>query len=388
MAETVELPNSIHEQLSDIKSELKLKKADFDKLVKLAIKQYEKSKVDPGESVGVVGAQSLGEPGTQLTMRTKWLSGATEMTVTQGLPRLIEIFDARKEPTTPSMNIFLKSSYATSESKVESIAIKILDILLENVIDQINVDLLKMRVEVTLSPEKLSKFNITESKIQDIIKDSFKTAKVTTGKNMVNIKPKSEDIGIRDLYKLKVKLKSLHISGVKGITQVLPVKHGDQWVIKTAGSNLKDVLRLKEVDISNTTCNNMFEVYSVFGIEAARNVIIEEALAVLKNQGIEVDTRHLMLVSDVMTNSGEIRGIGRYGVSGRKASVLARASFEVPLKHLFSAAMHNETDNLKSIVENVMLNQPMPAGTGVVHLLVKQAEKAEKPEKTKKSDKK
>ena len=104
------LPQSVQEQLKEMKEELKLNKKQMLKLNKLAESQYEKSLVDSGEAVGIIAAQSLGEPGTQLTLRTKWLAGATEMTVTQGLPRLIEIFDARREPSTPSMTIYLKST--------------------------------------------------------------------------------------------------------------------------------------------------------------------------------------------------------------------------------------------------------------------------------------
>src|SRR3990172_5868716 len=106
-----ELPRSVQEQIADLKEALKLNKQQTDKLLDIARRQYDKSKVVAGEAVGVVAAQSLGEPGTQLTLRTKWLAGAREMTVTQGLPRLIEIFDARKEPSTPTMTVVLKPSY-------------------------------------------------------------------------------------------------------------------------------------------------------------------------------------------------------------------------------------------------------------------------------------
>ncbi len=367
-------PQSVDEQLKELKETLKLNKAQVEKLRKIAEKQYEKSLIDPGEAVGVVAAQSIGEPGTQLTLRTKWLAGAMEMTVTQGLPRMIEIFDAKREPSTPSMIVYLKPSYATSEKKVEDIAFKILEIKLDDVIKSIDVDLLRMRVEVELNPEILRKYHLTEKKIQKIISEEFKGYKITTGSYKINIKPKGEDVDIKQIYKLKVKLKGIHVGGIDGIKQVLPMKQGDRWIIKTAGSNLKDILRLPEVDIENTTTNNIFEVLSVFGVEAAREVIIEETLNVLNNQGIEVDPRHIMLVSDVMTYEGTIKGIGRYGVSGGKASVLARASFEVPLKHLFHAAVSAEVDNLTSVVENVMINQPIPVGTGIVNLKVKKEE--------------
>lgn len=373
-------PELVEEQLKEMKEILKLTKAQTDTLRKVAERQYAKSLVEPGEAVGVVTAQSLGEPGTQLTLRTKWLSGATEMTVTQGLPRLIEIFDARSKPSTPAMNIYVKQSYATSEEKVAELAIRIREVDVESILQDINVDLEKMRVEVKLDSEKMKKFGIRENKVYETLSDEFKTAKITTGSFFVAVKPKGEEeeIDIKALYKLKVKIKALLVGGVEGITQVLPVKVGNDWVIKTAGSNLRKVLEMNEVDIEKTTTNDIFEVFSVLGVEAARNTIIEETLSVLKNQAISVDVRHIMLVSDVMTSDGMIRGIGRYGVSGEKSSVLARASFEVPLKHLFNAAMGGETDTLQSVVENVMVNQPVPIGTGLVNLKVEKAEKGDK----------
>ena len=376
-----DFPRSIQEQVNELKETLKLTKKDVDKLLKLAEKQYDKAKVEAGEAVGVVAAQSLGEPGTQLTLRTKWLAGAREMSITQGLPRLIEIFDARKEPTTPAMNIFLKPSYATSEQKVEEISLNILEVTLGDITKEMNVDLLKMRIEVNLDKDKIKYYGITEKKVEKAITAAFKTAKITTGSLMIAIKPKEEDMDIKKLYKTKVKLKAAHVSGVEGIVQVLPVKFGDQWTIKTAGSNLRVILSMKEIDMLNTTTNDIFEIFEVLGVEAARTAIIEETVNVLKNQSIETDARHIMLLADLMTADGIIRGIGRYGVSGRKASVFARASFEVPLKHLFNAAMYGELDELSSVIENVMVNQPVPVGTGMVKLKVERAEEEKKKEK-------
>jgi DNA-directed RNA polymerase subunit A" len=390
----MEFPKSIETQLKVLKDDLKLNKQQYEELLKLAEKQYAKARVVPGEAVGVIAAQSLGEPGTQLTMRTKWLAGAREMTVTQGLPRLIEIFDAKREPTTPAMEIYLKPSYATSEQKVEEISLSIVDVKIEDITSEINVDLAKMRVEIYLDKAKLKYYGVTEKQIQNRVKDEFKTAKITTGEMMVGIRPKEDDVDLRKLYKFRVKVKETHVAGIEGIKQVLPVKVGDVWMIKTAGSNLREVLVMKEVDIENTKTNDVFETLTVLGIEAARAIIIEEAMDVLRNQGIEVDPRHLMLLSDAMTNTGSIRGIGRYGISGAKSSVLARASFEVPLRHLFNAAMYGESDEISSVIENVMINQPIPVGTGIVKLKIesdamgKKKTEEEKPEKKeKKKDK-
>jgi DNA-directed RNA polymerase subunit A" len=109
----------------------------------------------------------------------------------------------------------------------------------------------------------------------------------------------------------------------------------------------------------------------VLGIEAARNAIIEEAEKTLQEQGLEVDIRHIMLVADMMTHTGVIRQIGRHGISGEKASVLARAAFEMTTQHLFEASMHGESDRLTGIIENVIAGQPIPLGTGIVELVRK-----------------
>jgi DNA-directed RNA polymerase subunit A" len=170
---------------------------------------------------------------------------------------------------------------------------------------------------------------------------------------------------------MKEKVKSVFVTGIKGIKQVLPVRRKDEFIIITAGSNLKKILDMDFVDSTRTRTNNIHEIGAVLGIEAARQAIIEEVYKVIEAQGLNVDIRHVMLVSDTMCSSGKIRGITRYGVVSEKASVLARASFETPIKHLINASLIGEVDLLNSVVENVMLNQPVPVGTGLPGLVTK-----------------
>jgi DNA-directed RNA polymerase subunit A" len=138
-----------------------------------------------------------------------------------------------------------------------------------------------------------------------------------------------------------------------------------------AGSNLKEVLKMKEVDAKLTVSNNIFEVASVLGIEAARQAIINECVDVLENQGLDVDIRHVMFLADLMTHTGGIRGITRGGISGEKESILARASFETPTKHIVNASLTGGVDKIRSVIENVMINQPVPIGTGLPGLVAK-----------------
>ena len=157
----------------------------------------------------------------------------------------------------------------------------------------------------------------------------------------------------------------------EGIKQVLPVKRENEFIIITAGSNLKEILKMKEVDVTRTISNDIYEITEVLGIEAARQAIINEVFKVIEAQGLNVDIRHIMLVADTMCVTGDIKGITRYGVVSEKASVLARASFETPIKHIINAALIGEVDRLDSVVENVMLNQPIPVGTGLPGLITK-----------------
>ncbi|MEM3402324.1 MAG: hypothetical protein QXH08_03760 [Candidatus Hadarchaeales archaeon] len=146
-------------------------------------------------------------------------------------------------------------------------------------------------------------------------------------------------------------------------------------MLYTEGSNLREILRLPEVDQTRTITNNIYEIEQELGIEAARNAIINEAIKTLEEQGLEVDVRHIMLVADMMTATGTVRQVGRHGVSGEKASVFARASFEITTKHLFDACIHGEVDKLSGIIENVIAGQPIPLGTGSVELVMKGGEK-------------
>ncbi|MBU5557939.1 MAG: DNA-directed RNA polymerase subunit A'', partial [Candidatus Aenigmarchaeota archaeon] len=153
--------------------------------------------------------------------------------------------------------------------------------------------------------------------------------------------------------------------------QVIVNQKETDWVLNTVGSNLAKILTIPGVDATRTTTNNIHEIAKVLGIEAARMAIIEEAMSTMQAGGLEVDVRHVMLVADVMTADGEVRAIGRYGVAGMKGSVLARANFEETIKHLTKAAATAEEDRLESVVENVMINQVVPVGTGMFELIFK-----------------
>ncbi|MBI2673051.1 hypothetical protein HYX19_02215 [Candidatus Woesearchaeota archaeon] len=197
------------------------------------------------------------------------------------------------------------------------------------------------------------------------------------------MKPKEneKELELKEIYKLKEKIKGTYVKGVAGIKQVLPVKQGGEFVILATGSNLKEVMMIKEVDPTRITTNNVFEIAKVLGIDAAREAIMAEALKVIKDQGIDIDIRHVMFIADLMTTSGSIKGITRSGITSDKESVLARASFETPIKHIINASLIGEQDFLNSVIENVIMNQPVPLGTGLPKLIANIKINEEKKEK-------
>jgi len=331
-------------------------------------KEYSDMKIAPGESVGLVAAESIGEPGTQMTLNTKHFSGVAELAVTSGLPRIIEVFDGRKTIKTPSMEIYLKKKYNNAD-EVKKIAGKIKETLLGDLVTEILVNVAESRIEVKLDQDAINTVGIRVITIIKQVQSSFKGVSVKRHEDSLHIKlKKTEELNI--LYKLKENLKKTYVAGVKKVTQVLPVKREEEYVILTAGTNLKQILKLEEVDDTRTISNDIYEIASVFGIEAARQLIINEIMNVIENQGLNIDIRHIMLTADTMTTSGVIKGITRFGIVGEKASVLARASFETPLRHIIEASVTGEVDELNSVIENVMANQEVPVGTGLPGLIV------------------
>jgi DNA-directed RNA polymerase subunit A" len=354
-----------------------LKSRDVDaekkkKFLELVTKKYEGMRVHPGESVGIVSAESIGEPGTQMTLNTFHFAGVAEMNVTVGLPRLIEILDGRKEISTPNMEIYLASPFNKGKD-IKQIANEIKEIKMAELISEISINIADSSLEVTLDKGAMEDLLLDAKTLKQLLvkrlKSNFKSEIVGDNVLLLKLGEKSKDL--KELYRLKETLKGVYIKGVKGITQVLPIKKGEEFVIITAGSNFKAVLKLEFVDAARTITNDIFQIEEVLGIEAARAAIINEAFKVIQEQGLNVDIRHLMLVADTMCVNGRVKGITRYGIIREKTSVLARASFETPLRHIFNAAKIGEEDVLNSVVENVMINQPVPIGTGLPGLITK-----------------
>src|SRR3989304_2342247 len=347
------------EQLKQNLTKTTLSKKNVDKAITSTASQYKRALMEPGEAVGIVAAQSIGEPGTQMTLRTFHYAGVKEQNVTLGLPRLIEIVDARRIPSTPIMTIYLTGEHRKSKEGAVEIARNLIYTSLENLASTIYEDPVREEIVVELNKSMMEDRAVTMDELQE--KLQIENATVKLKENTVQIKPKK----VETLKKMLGKIPGLHVKGVPDIKRVLVTEESGEWVIRTDGSNLSKVLEIPGVDTSRTTTNNVHEIAKTLGVEAARNALVNEAKGVLEDQGLDEDARHVMLVADMMTSTGEVQQIGRHGISGKKASVLARAAFEITVPNIVEAAVKGESDPLAGVTENVIGGQSIPVGTGL-----------------------
>ena len=383
-----EIRHILHQNISNFNLKLKsniesvlmqnkLSKQGIEKVIKKIIDLTERAMVEPGEAVGVVTAQSIGEPGTQMTLRTFHYAGVKERNVTLGLPRLIELVDARKKPITPTMDIYLDEEHRISREKALSVAKEIIHTKVVDVVEKTDIDYSGI-IKLTFSENKLNDRGCILTDIFEILKGSKKKYDTTLDENEKSIVLKmNEEMDAQTLLLLKNKLLNTRIKGVPDIERVTIVKQNEEWVIQTAGSNLSKIIYVEGIDLSRVTTNNVYEIWQTLGIEAARTALVREVTNTLEEQGLEVDIRHIMLVADLMTSKGYLQQIGRHGIAGTKTSVLARAAFEITVPTIAKASMEGQTEALKGVTENVIVGATVPVGTGMVDLYMKVNEQNE-----------
>jgi DNA-directed RNA polymerase subunit A' len=359
----------IIESLEDELKKNKLSKKGVEKVCKRTLELIDKASVEPGEAIGVVTAQSIGEPGTQMTLRTFHFAGVKERNVTLGLPRLIELVDARKKPVTPTMDIYLSKAFSESREKALEIAKDILFTSIADLVERMETDY-TTTLKFVLSKEKMEERGCDIKLVEDMLKTSKKKLEVSAKGTTVTVKsPTATDA--QTLMTLRGKILNTRIKGVPDIERVTVVKQGEEWMIQTAGSNLQKVLNIEGIDPSRTITNNVYEIALTLGMEGARTALIKEITNTLEEQGLEVDMRHIMLVADLMTSKGYLQQIGRHGIAGTKTSVLARAAFEITVPTIAQAALKGEVEALRGVTENVIVGSTIPVGTGMVDLYMK-----------------
>lgn len=365
------LPKSILDDILEISIKTKASKSLVAKILEEAYRAYEDAQVEPGEAVGIIAAQSIGEPGTQMTLRTFHWAGVKERDVTLGLPRLIEIVDARRTPSTPIMTIRLIEDYRYNREKAVKIAQELVYTTFKDIVSKYLLDIDTGNIEFILNVDEMNARGISYDLLSDRLQMKEVELSVVPERGVVIARYRDGRVADEQSLRILVsKILSIHVKGVKGITRIQVAEDKGEWILLADGSNLADVLEVHGVDPSRTETNNFFEICDVLGIEAARSVIINEMMNVFQGigGGLDIDVRHVMLVADMMTRTGKITQIGRHGVAGQKPSPLAKAAFEITVPSIVESAVRGALDELKGVTENIIVGQVTPIGTGFVDI--------------------
>jgi DNA-directed RNA polymerase subunit A' len=376
--------------VTDALNKSNLSKSGVEAVCKKGLSLYDNASVEPGQAVGIVTAQSIGEPGTQMTLRTFHFAGIKERNVTLGLPRLIELVDARKKPVTPTMDVYLEKDIKNNREKAIEVARNVLQtkvkaLISGNVNEGAPTDY-ATNIKLILSENKLKERGCTVEDVKTALESNKKFNMEITGElitlNLTD--PEKIDPSDKTAVAIAIRNKVLNttVKGVPDIERVTLVqkdipdsKEEKEWVIQTTGSNIAKVFEVEGIDKRNVRTNNVFEIAGTLGIEAARNALINELQHTLGDQGLEVDNRYIMLVSDLMCSRGYMQQIGRHGIAGTKDSVLARAAFEITVPTIAHAALQGQVEALKGITENVIVGSQIPIGSGTVDLYMQVSKK-------------
>ncbi len=329
-----------------------------------------KGEISYGEPVGVVTAQSIGERSTQMVLRTFHSAGITSQVVSAGLPRLIEILDARKKPKHPTMTITFDKGVASDYESVKEIKKKIEEVRVGSLVGSFEENLKAGTMVLNMDREAMTEHSMTVKKIMDIISARFPDVELSNEGEKISVRYKKKK-DIKSVRTAFVNIRGEIVSGVEGIEKAVVNSEGNAFYISTSGSNLSGVLEVDGVKEENVYTNDVFGIFNVLGVEAARTAILNEMMQVFAIEDTKINVKHAMLIADAMTHGGTVKSIGRHGLAGDKESVFARAAYEETIKHFVNAAFFSETDRLRGVAENIIIGRQISVGTGRVKLMIK-----------------
>ena len=344
-------------------------------MAKIAESKYS---VQPGEPVGVIAAQSVGEPGTQMVLRTFHFAGMAASIATSGLPRIIELLDAKKRPSTPILRIYLSEANKKNFAEAEKIVKKVSEIRMRSISKRIVENFAKGRILIVLNQQTIQANDLNAKTIaSNLSKELGLECRVGEHGNIV-VSTRTKNL--KDIRAITVKLTKSIVNGIEGVGKAMVVQDTKtgEFYVESAGSKIEPILEVDGIDPTKLYTNDIFEMYRVFGIEAARKTLLIELKKTLDEQEINVNERHLELISDAMTGAGTIQSIGRHGLVGKKESVFAKAAFEETIKHLINAAAFGQTDYMRGVTENILVGKQIPLGTGSVRLAIRKKEDKKK----------
>jgi DNA-directed RNA polymerase III subunit RPC1 len=342
--------------------------------------------MQPGEPVGAVAAQSIGEPATQMTLKTFHFAGVASMNVTLGVPRIKEIINAAKVIETPVITCALEFPYNEVSARIVKARIEVtrLEDICESIKDVYEPSGAYLLVKLDLGAVQEQQLEVTMDDVKAALLDRSCWPTSTTLKaDQVDVRTEAKfalrvssgrELAFFEMQQLKANLPKLIIKGCRLARRVVinktDTKSGEtMYNLLVEGYGMLDVVNTPGVVAAKSRSNHIMEVEKVLGIEAARSSIMKEIVEIMKHHGIAIDSRHVQLLGDCMTYRGEVIGINRFGISKMRTSTLMLASFEITADHLFEAAVHNRYDPVHGVSESIILGNGVRLGSGLFQVM-------------------
>lgn len=404
----------------------RLTKELFDDLLKQIKFKSVKSLVHPGEMVGALAAQSIGEPTTQLTLNTFHSAGTVKAGATQGVPRIEELLEVSKNPKNPLTFVYLKPEISQdldacilSKRQIQRTTIRNITKTVriyydpfpltdQTVVEEDREILSSFQAFSVGKPECVSpwilrlEFDRTEMASRDNIdmtmiqntllsNPAIRIAQCVfsdINANKLIARITFEESFAKNLLALRYVEDKILDTSISGVEDVGNVYHREvnkeliwdagvggyvakkQHLLDVEGVNLFNLLGFKNVDSTRTFSNDIHEIMDVFGIEAARQAIFDELNEVFGSAGAYVNYHHVSVLLDTITYQGRLVPVNRFGMSKHDNGVLAKSSFEETSKILFNAATSGDFDAMMGVSANIMFGQKPPCGTGLVDILI------------------
>lgn len=333
--------------------------------------------VDPGTAVGAITGQSIGEPGTQMTLKTFHFAGIASMNITLGVPRLKEIINASANISTPIINgkLAIKGLEAAKvvKGRIEKIILKD---LVSRIATSVSGD--RITLSFTVDQDIINKLRL-ETSVEHIchtLNVAVKGCQLESQENTIRyVIKRAKENSFFNIEKIKKQLLGCRVCGLDGVNRVVincVDKGSEEYELLIESKCFGKILNVAGIEPTTTTSNDILEVEKTLGIEAARTLIMNEVEYTMGNHGIKVDHRHIMLLADTMAFRGSILGITRFGIGKMRTSTLMLASFEQTADYLFNAAIKGVDEHIKGVSESIILGIPISLGTGSMKLLWKE----------------
>jgi DNA-directed RNA polymerase subunit A' len=369
--------------LADTIYKARPKESELKEIIAELKEGFERAKVEILTPIGLISAQSIAEPTTQMVLRTFHAPGLLAMDVTHGVERFKElVFYA--STSTPTMKIYLKPKCQEDLSNLRKLLRNLRELRVRDLIEEYAIDNFNYRL--TIKPDKRALENnmIPMDRFLNIIRTTVKGMKgeveVEGDKIIVDLyEAAGRDKPLQTLRSWAYRILDKPVSGVRGIkrawVETVETNGKKEYVIRTSGSNLAAVLSMSCVDIARTITNDCKEIERVLGIEAARNCIFNELASILEEQGLEVDRRYISLVADIMTYSGTIEAIRLQaagvpsGFFSEMKTPLSKMAFEWTTHVILNTARKGEVNRILGPLDALIMGQTPPIGTGKVAVL-------------------